>query len=66
MLGYTVVASSSTAVKQDYNEYMWTLRRDVAAVPPTAAAAASEPTSTATADATGAANAVANLALGGD
>lgn len=26
--GYSVVASSSTAVKQDYNEYMWTLRRD--------------------------------------
>lgn len=23
-----MVASSSTAVKQDYNEYMWTLRRD--------------------------------------
>lgn len=28
LLGYSVVASSSTAVKQDYNEYMWTLRRD--------------------------------------
>lgn len=26
-LGYRVVASSSTAVKQDYNEYMWTMRR---------------------------------------
>ncbi|XP_055304917.1 uncharacterized protein LOC129569775 isoform X2 [Sitodiplosis mosellana] len=25
-LGYRVVASSSTAVKQDYNEYMWTMR----------------------------------------
>lgn len=25
-LGYSVVASSSTAVKQDYNEYMWTMR----------------------------------------
>lgn len=24
-LGYLVVASSSTAVKQDYNEYMWTM-----------------------------------------
>lgn len=27
-LGYRVVASSSTAVKQDYNEYMWTMRRE--------------------------------------
>lgn len=26
-LGYRVVASSSTAVKQDYNEYMWTMRK---------------------------------------
>lgn len=26
VLGYRVVASSSTAVKQDYNEYMWTMR----------------------------------------
>jgi len=26
--GYTVVASSSTSVKQDYNEYMWTMRRE--------------------------------------
>lgn len=25
-MGYRVVASSSTAVKQDYNEYMWTMR----------------------------------------
>lgn len=25
-LGYRVVASSSTAVKQDYNEYIWTMR----------------------------------------
>lgn len=23
-----MVASSSTPVKQDYNEYMWTMRRD--------------------------------------
>lgn len=28
VLGYSVIASSSTAVKQDYNEYMWTLRRE--------------------------------------
>lgn len=28
VLGYTVIASSSTAVKQDYNEYMWTMRKD--------------------------------------
>jgi hypothetical protein len=28
VLGYRVVASSSTAVKQDYNEYMWTMRKD--------------------------------------
>lgn len=28
MLGYKVVASSSTAVKQDYNEYMWTMRKE--------------------------------------
>ncbi|KAJ6648520.1 hypothetical protein Bhyg_03750 [Pseudolycoriella hygida] len=28
VLGYSVVASSSTPVKQDYNEYMWTMRRD--------------------------------------
>lgn len=24
-LGYQIVASSSTSVKQDYNEYMWTM-----------------------------------------
>jgi hypothetical protein len=30
VLGYRVVASSSTAVKQDYNEYMWTMRKDFA------------------------------------
>ncbi|XP_073941167.1 uncharacterized protein [Choristoneura fumiferana] len=28
VLGYKVVASSSTAVKQDYNEYMWTMRKE--------------------------------------
>ncbi|XP_072381398.1 uncharacterized protein [Diabrotica undecimpunctata] len=28
VLGYRVVASSSTSVKQDYNEYMWTMRKD--------------------------------------
>lgn len=27
-MGYRVVASSSTAVKQDYNEYMWTMRKE--------------------------------------
>lgn len=30
VLGYRVVASSSTAVKQDYNEYMWTMRKEFA------------------------------------
>ncbi|XP_011494961.1 PREDICTED: uncharacterized protein LOC105359904 [Ceratosolen solmsi marchali] len=28
VLGYKVVASSSTSVKKDYNEYMWTMRKD--------------------------------------
>lgn len=28
VLGYRVVASSSTSVKQDYNEYMWTMRKE--------------------------------------
>lgn len=28
VLGYHVVASSSTSVKQDYNEYMWTMQKD--------------------------------------
>jgi len=28
VLGYEVVASSSTSVKQDYNEYMWTMRKE--------------------------------------
>lgn len=28
VLGYKVVASSSTIVKQDYNEYMWTMRKE--------------------------------------
>uniref|UniRef100_A0A0V0GED9 Uncharacterized protein n=1 Tax=Triatoma dimidiata TaxID=72491 RepID=A0A0V0GED9_TRIDM len=28
VLGYQVVASSSTAIKQDYNEYMWTMRKE--------------------------------------
>lgn len=28
LLGYKVVASSSTSVKQDYNEYMWTMRKN--------------------------------------
>ncbi|XP_071454193.1 uncharacterized protein [Hetaerina americana] len=28
VIGYRVVASSSTAVKQDYNEYMWTMRKE--------------------------------------
>lgn len=30
VLGYKVIASSSTSVKQDYNEYMWTMRKDFA------------------------------------
>jgi hypothetical protein len=30
VLGYKVVASSSTSIKQDYNEYMWTMRKDFA------------------------------------
>lgn len=38
MLGYSVIASSSTAVKQDYNEYMWTLRREFVVDPPSVAA----------------------------
>lgn len=45
VLGYTVIASSSTAVKQDYNEYMWTLSRDfvvAAVVEPVVAVAASD------------------------
>lgn len=28
VLGYKVVASSSTSIKQDYNEYMWTMRKE--------------------------------------
>lgn len=28
VIGYKVIASSSTSVKQDYNEYMWTMRKD--------------------------------------
>ncbi|KAJ8891549.1 hypothetical protein PR048_004077 [Dryococelus australis] len=28
VLDYRVVASSSTSVKQDYNEYMWTMRKE--------------------------------------
>lgn len=34
VLGYSVVASSSTGVKQDYNEYMWTMRKDFFDPPP--------------------------------
>ncbi|XP_069692765.1 uncharacterized protein [Periplaneta americana] len=30
VLGYEVVASSSTSIKQDYNEYMWTMRKELA------------------------------------
>lgn len=30
VLGYKVVASSSTSIKQDYNEYMWTMRKEFA------------------------------------
>lgn len=42
VLGYSVIASSSTAVKQDYNEYMWTLRREYAADQPASSIAACE------------------------
>lgn len=35
VLGYKVVASSSTSVKQDYNEYMWTMRKEFAEPEPT-------------------------------
>lgn len=28
VLGYKVIASSSTSIKQDYNEYMWTMRKE--------------------------------------
>ncbi|XP_037927867.1 uncharacterized protein LOC119662339 [Teleopsis dalmanni] len=34
ILGFRVVASSSTAVKQDYNEYMWTMRKEFTAAEP--------------------------------
>lgn len=35
VLGYKVVASSSTSVKQDYNEYMWTMRKEFSEPEPT-------------------------------
>lgn len=53
VLGYTVIASSSTAVKQDYNEYMWTLRRDFVVEPVVAVAALAASHSTASSDAAG-------------
>ena len=28
VLGYKVIASCSTSIKQDCNEYMWTMRKD--------------------------------------
>jgi hypothetical protein len=28
VLGYRVVASSSTAVKQEYHEFIWTMRKE--------------------------------------
>ncbi|XP_063233921.1 uncharacterized protein LOC134537431 isoform X3 [Bacillus rossius redtenbacheri] len=37
VLDYRVVASSSTAVKQDYNEYMWTMRKEFSEPEPHAA-----------------------------
>lgn len=40
VLGYRVVASSSTAVKQDYNEYMWTMRKEFTEPEPTEEATA--------------------------
>lgn len=45
VLGYKVVASSSTSVKQDYNEYMWTMRKEFSEPEPTATATVS-PSST--------------------
>lgn len=30
VLGYRVVASSSTSVKQDFHEYCWTMRKEFA------------------------------------
>ena len=46
VLDYKVVASSSTVIKQDYNEYMWTMKRDFPepdiSVKPKAATAESE------------------------
>ncbi|XP_026474334.1 uncharacterized protein LOC113378038 [Ctenocephalides felis] len=35
VLGYKVVASSSTAIKQDYNEYMWTMTKEFSEPDPT-------------------------------
>lgn len=42
VLGYRVVASSSTSVKQDYNEYMWTMRKEFSEPEPPATVAANE------------------------
>lgn len=43
VLGYQVVASSSTSVKQDYNEYMWTMRKDFSEPEPVPAALPEKP-----------------------
>lgn len=38
VLGYKVIASSSTSIKQDYNEYMWTMRKEFSEPEPETAA----------------------------
>lgn len=43
VLGYKVVASSSTSVKQDYNEYMWTMRKEFSEPEPDVTAAEIKP-----------------------
>lgn len=43
VLGYHVVASSSTSVKQDYNEYMWTMRKDFSEPEPVPAPITAKP-----------------------
>lgn len=61
VIGYTVIASSSTAVKQDYNEYMWTLRRGFSSTEtqPSTSTAASTTSTTSTATTTASAGPVA-------
>lgn len=50
VLGYKVVASSSTSVKQDYNEYMWTMRKDFSEPEPTLETTTTTTTTGATAE----------------